>query len=357
MSLGRIAWICRGAPGLGRVTPSVALERTCPISPRPASIFLSYLVGARHLRALGHECIDLGPPSGHAVDPLGSQGEIVVRELRRTAPALVVIDGEPQLIPLVRALGLPVAVLANPHDLFGEQNHFRLTTCALADLADVVLVGALEPSRFPSRDNGTMPRVHITSPAVKPVVRQAGSSLRRPRVLVTLGGGSVNGGARFQETTNRVSTRILEALCALDSGALGSVTYAPGHDGPAVVPWSEHVEVLNRHYDLVDRIASSDVVITRGGRNTIAESLSAGVGLIVVPLHDDPLRGSEQLANAEAAERLGNATVMHFDALNPEGVADAISGLLERGTSAPSARFSPGNTAMWDALLSSLNMH
>ncbi|MGN6814650.1 MAG: glycosyltransferase [Solirubrobacterales bacterium] len=264
------------------------------------------------------------------------------------------IDGESQLIPLVRGLDLPVAVLANPHDLFGESNHFRLTSRILSDLADVVLVGALEPSRFAGSD--ATPRIHIMSPAVKPMARRVDPPTRRPRVLLTLGGGSANAGDEFRVASNRISSRILEALRDIDADALGSVTYAPGHDGPAIASWSENVEVLDRHYDVVDRIASSDVVITRGGRNTIAESLAAGVGLIVIPLHDDPLRGSEQLANAKAAMRLGNATVMDCDALNAQVIADAIVELLERGKSTTSPGFAPGNTAMWDILLTRLDL-
>ena len=123
----KIVAICRGAPGLGRVTPSLALTQALastgagPVT----TTYASYGTGARYLTARGEDVVDLGTPDGLFIDPVAPQALQVLRLVDSTRPDLVVIDGE-FLLPVTLAHApMPVVYLANPHDLTGTQNTFR----------------------------------------------------------------------------------------------------------------------------------------------------------------------------------------------------------------------------------------
>src|ERR1035438_3278264 len=84
--------VCRGAPGLGRVAPALALTAAIAATREVTVTWASYRAGARFLAGLGRDVTDLGSPDGLFIDSVAPQALRVV-DLARDAD-LVVIDGE-----------------------------------------------------------------------------------------------------------------------------------------------------------------------------------------------------------------------------------------------------------------------
>jgi FkbM family methyltransferase len=84
--------------------------------------------------------------------------------------------------------------------------------------------------------------------------------------------------------------------------------------------------------DFVDYLAAADVVVTRGGYNTVSEAVGLGKATIVIP-HDDSL--GEQRIRAEGFAALGLVRCILPSELTPELLTEAIRNALRSGTSPP----------------------
>jgi hypothetical protein len=96
--------VCRGAPGLGRVAPALALTSAIAAVREVTVTWASYGAGARFLAGLGRDVTDLGSPDGLFIDSVAPQA-LHVAGLARDAD-LVVIDGE-FFLPVTLAPGRP----------------------------------------------------------------------------------------------------------------------------------------------------------------------------------------------------------------------------------------------------------
>jgi len=86
-------------------------------------------------------------------------------------------------------------------------------------------------------------------------------------------------------------------------------------------PGSPHIRLLEFSPQLLDYMAVSDVIVTRGGYNTVTEILSLGKQAIVIP-RISPNR--EQFIRAALFERKGLIRMLHPDQLSPEALAEAL---------------------------------
>ena len=186
-----IVAVCRGAPGLGRVVPALALTRTLAAVCGPGTVtFASYGAGAQFLASLGETVVDLGEPDGLFIDSVDPQALGVQDLVQDSAADLVLIDGEFFLPVTLAHLDVPVVYLANPHDLNGPPNAFRRVNRLLLSYCDAVLISSLgcpEPTPRPELIPGT---VCLEVPALCqdiPLCYQPAAGA--PRVLVTTGGG------------------------------------------------------------------------------------------------------------------------------------------------------------------------
>jgi UDP:flavonoid glycosyltransferase YjiC (YdhE family) len=137
----------------------------------------------------------------------------------------------------------------------------------------------------------------------------------RPLVLITLG--TVNADARFlRECVTAIGDRPwLQAVIADPARALDDV------------PVNVLVRPVIPQLELLDW---ADATLCHAGHNTVCESLSAGVPLVVAPIRDDQPVIAEQVVRAGAGLRLrfNHATAWHIgqaidDVLNTSGYRDA----------------------------------
>lgn len=112
----------------------------------------------------------------------------------------------------------------------------------------------------------------------------------RPRVLVSLGTVNAERGARFYQA-------VLEAF---EEPTVQVILGAPEHLVPET---PEHI--IRRDYiPIPELLPTIDLVICHGGHNTVCESLSHGVPLIITPVKDDQPVVARQVVDAGAGLRL-----------------------------------------------------
>ena len=338
--------VCRGAPGLGRVAPALALTQTLAATGEARASFASYSAGARFLAGLGHYVTDLGSPDGLFIDSVAPQA-LHVLDLARDAD-LVVIDGEFFLPVTLAHLDAPVVYLANPHDLDGPQNAFRRVNRRLLGYCDAVIISSLACTEPAPRSDLVPGTRCLEVPALcQGIPGGYEPPAGPPRVLVTTGGGSL-GSPRLRAETDQALERVLDVLDPLAAeGAVGTVLVVPGAD--TTVPrrrggdrsW---LRVASGPVPLASLYSSHDLLITRAGRNTLAEAACCGIPTVALPVTADLHRAGEQHANAAAVAHLpGMFTPRDWhDRDDLLGSVLRALGAASRGTRSTRQ---PGNTA------------
>ncbi len=305
----KVIAICRGAPGLGRVVPSLALTQALATVVPVTARFASYQAGARYLAARGEDVIDLGAPDGLFIDSVSPQALRVVELAEQDAPDLVLIDGEFFLPPALAHLEVPVVYLANPHDLSGEPSTFRRVNRLLLAHADGVLISSLsctQPALRPDLVPGT-PCLEV--PAItKDIPLDHHPAGGPPRVLVSTGGGSLRADPSFRAATDAALTCVLQVLAEqVALGRVGTVTVVLGADARLDLSWrhsARWLRVIAEPVELAGLYPHHELLIARAGRNATAEAAYCGIPAILLPVTADPHRGSEQASNAAALAHL-----------------------------------------------------
>lgn len=308
----KILAVCRGAPGLGRVAPSLALAQTLRgADPASRALFATYAAGYAYLRAIGEDVIDLGAPDGLFIDSVAPQALHVLDLAERHAPDVVLVDGEFLLLPTLAHLRVPVVYLANPHDLIGPTNAFRRVNRLLLAHAAGIIISSLGCRRaHPLTD--LVPGVGCIE--VPPLVKSFPSGHGRPtgrlRVLVSTGGGSIGADPRFREATDAALRRVLAVLAdRYAAGRIAAATVVLGADAtPPLRPWPDWLTVIAQPIELTGQYTHHDVFVARAGRNTCAEAIYAGIPTVALPITADQHRGGEQRSNAEIA-RLAHTVI------------------------------------------------
>ncbi len=132
----------------------------------------------------------------------------------------------------------------------------------------------------------------------------------RPVVYVSLGS--------FLSARADVLAAVGEALRGLDVRVALATGSAPAEQLGTVPP-----EWLVRPFlPQVRLLAHSAVAVSHGGNNSVTESLTAGVPLLVLPLSTD------QFAGAAAVERGGVGHCLDPNATTPAGIREAVRNLL-----------------------------
>ncbi len=138
------------------------------------------------------------------------------------------------------------------------------------------------------------------------------------RPLIYIG---ISGTKKERKAINKILRRIIHDFpkdyqIIMSTGDPGGVREVYRGNGVRIFNW------------LPDRYAvlkSCDLVISRSGHNTIAESMYYGVPLILIPT---PAHTEHQM-NAKSAEEMGVAKVIQQDELNRETLLKAVREVLE----------------------------
>ncbi|WP_146605772.1 UDP-N-acetylglucosamine--N-acetylmuramyl-(pentapeptide) pyrophosphoryl-undecaprenol N-acetylglucosamine transferase [Micromonospora craterilacus] len=311
----RVLCVCRGAPGLGRVVPALALTKTLGADLHVQATFASYAAGAAYLRARGERVIDLGPPEGLFIDSVAPQAIRIQEMVEELDPELVLVDGEFFLPVALAHLDTTTVYLANPHDLLGPSNTFRRVNRLLLAHTDGVIISDVA-CYAPELLDGVVPGVPcLRVPAiVKDIVHPGATRTGSARVLVSTGGGSLGAHPDFRLATDAAFAKVLELLEALvGTGAIGAVTVVLGADATLPPRAFEWLTMIHRPVELTDLYPAHDIVVARAGRNATAEAQYSGITTVLLPIAADPHRGSEQLSNATQVQAPHIRSVSDWD--------------------------------------------
>lgn len=316
---GRATLVSGNAPVFGRLDPAVALVALPAI--RAADTSYARLVTAE----------DWPVPEAY----WSRRAALLAEALDAAAPQVVVTETFPfgrrklarEILPLVEAAKARGAkIVASIRDLpTPPADAKRLDECAarLAQHYDAVLVHG-DPAITPLNEiwPGEIPAaVHFTgyvAAATPP------SAAARRGVVVSAGGGG------------DAAPLLRAALAAWRSGCRADEpwTFITGqhapeglHDEIAAAPRHLGAEVLHTAADLPARIAGAKLSISRGGYNTVAETIAAGTRALVVPFA--PEGEPEQRLRAERFAALGLVTHL------PEAKLDRLPQAIDAALNAP----------------------
>ncbi|MGL5856961.1 MAG: coenzyme F420-0:L-glutamate ligase [Angustibacter sp.] len=167
-----------------------------------------------------------------------------------------------------------------------------------------------------------------------------------PRVLVSTGGGSIGAHPGFRDATNDALAAVLDTLAEIEAtGHISAATVVLGADAtlpPRGAPaW---LTVIDKPVELTTLYAHHEVFIARAGRNATAEALRSGIPTVLLPVSADPHRGSEQLANANAATHSDHMFAIP-DWQDARSLRTAVLSALHRARSIPRRPGQRGNDA------------
>ena len=163
----------------------------------------------------------------------------------------------------------------------------------------------------------------------------------RPLVIVSLGTMNADAGREFLTE----SVRALAGRPDLEGIVVGDVSGAPNVLVQPEVPF-------------VELVLRANTVVCHGGHNTVCESLSAGVPLVIAPIRDDQPIIAQQVVRAGAGERLrfGLAKAVHVAAAVDRALTDTeLQGAAQRMRAAFAS--AGGAPAAADALEEVLVVH
>lgn len=224
-----------------------------------------------------------------------------------------------------RLLGIPV---------FTHECDFTpgLATRINSRFASTILVSYEETKKFLSKEKQT--KTFVTGNPVRPVFYEAESSrgkdflfkdkksnLSKPELLVL-------GGSLGAHQLNQLVTDNLEWLCE----HFNVVHQCGAKDADFVPAATESYFPYPFIYgEMPDVIASSDIILSRAGANSIWECSVTGKPMVLVPLCGSGTRG-DQVDNAKFFEEKGAAFVLLGEQADSENLKSCLTKLLDENT-------------------------
>lgn len=279
----RVLGIFRGFPGLGRVVAGVSLLETLRDKYDCTVKFISYLQGNKYLESRGYTDLEEVTPMDYCsigLLPTNKMGAYIHNTIKDLMPDVIVIDGEPLILQSIKIShpNTKVVALLNPTDVDNPNNdkeamEFFNTMYSLSDLAIVHGLRIVERDR---RYNNFI--------SISTIIRQeiiAIKNVPTNNIYCILGGGTVNVGLQFEDSTLRIGE-----LCKKIAPIL------PKYNIHIICSSQNIFNVLNSHkYSanvlLHEEIISAEkyysdacLVITRSGRNTLSELAYLGIPTI-----------------------------------------------------------------------------
>lgn len=279
----RVLGIFRGFPGLGRVVAGVSLLETLRDKYDCTVKFISYLQGNKYLESRGYTDLEEVTPMDYCsigLLPTNKMGVYIHDVIKNLMPDVIVVDGEPLILQSIKIShpNTKVVALLNPTDVDNPNNDkeamdFFNTMYSLSDLAIVHGLRIVERDRRYNKfiSINTIIRQEIT--AIKNVPSN--------NIYCILGGGTVNVGQQFEDSTLKIGE-----LCQKTTPLL------PKYNMHIICSSQNIFNVLNSNrYSanvlLYEEIISAEkyysaacLVITRSGRNTLSELAYLGIPAI-----------------------------------------------------------------------------
>lgn len=270
--------ILRGFPGLGRVVSGTAILETLRDEHNCNIEIISYLQGQNFLEKRGHvkEC-DVTPLDYCSIGllPTNKMGAYIHQRIKKFHPDIVIIDGEPLILHSLRISypNLKIVSLLNPSDVDNPQNDaeamdFFTSMYSLSNLAIVHGLRGVETDKYKSI-------ISINTILRKEILNI--KNIPTPNIYCVLGGGTVNVGAQFAESTIQMAKLCVEAASYLKDYTMHIVCSSDNIYKELSSGVPTNVQLHKEIIDSEEYYSKACLVITRSGRNTLSELAYLGI--------------------------------------------------------------------------------
>lgn len=212
-----VIYILRGWPGLGRVMQGVSLSQMVNgIFPKQNQYFYSSDSGYNYLKEHNYDVTDISTRSlrGPILGSLSNRQIVtLIENISKSPPSAIIIDGELQLIPVIRSIYKgKIVALANKFDLFNPYHSVGLMSIfrSYYSYCDHIIVGSLDPRE----DKCSLPSEYPSLTWLTPFVRsriqnvdEISANKGNYDITVVFGGGS-NGA----EALNSVNKKLFDSI-------------------------------------------------------------------------------------------------------------------------------------------------
>lgn len=273
--------ILRGFPGLGRVVSGTAILETLRDEYNCNIEIISYLQGQNFLEKRGHvkEC-DVTPLDYCSIGllPTNKMGAYIHQRIKKFHPDIVIIDGEPLILHSLRISypNLKIVSLLNPSDVDNPQNDveamdFFTSMYSLSNLAIVHGLRGVETDKYKSI-------ISINTILRKEILNI--KNVPTPNIYCVLGGGTVNVGAQFAESTIQMAKLCVEAASYLKDYTMHIICSSDNIYKELSSGVPTNVQLHKEIIDSEEYYSKACLVITRSGRNTLSELAYLGIPAI-----------------------------------------------------------------------------
>lgn len=273
--------ILRGFPGLGRVVSGTAILETLRDEYNCNIEIISYLQGQNFLEKRGHvkEC-DVTPLDYCSIGllPTNKIGAYIHQRIKKFYPDIVIIDGEPLILHSLRISypNLKIVSLLNPSDVDNPQNDveamdFFTSMYSLSNLAIVHGLRGVETDKYKSI-------ISINTILRKEILNI--KNVPTPNIYCVLGGGTVNVGAQFAESTIQMAKLCVEAASYLKDYTMHIICSSDNIYKELSSGVPTNVQLHKEIIDSEEYYSKACLVITRSGRNTLSELAYLGIPAI-----------------------------------------------------------------------------
>lgn len=279
----KILGIFRGFPGLGRVVSGVSIMETLKYEYQFDTRIITYLQGNRYLESKGYHSLQEAIPMDYCsigLLPTNKMGAYIHKTIREFKPDVIIIDGEPLLIQSIKISHKDVKIVAllNPADVDNPSNDKEAMDYFndLYSMADLAIIHGIRRIIPPSQYRNFISVGTILRREIFEITRTPGKN-----IYCLLGGGTVNAGHQFSESTVRIGE-----LCLLVSNQLSDykmhIVCSSQNIFDALnenaIP--KNVILYNQVLDVSKCYTDACLIITRSGRNTLSELAFLGIPAI-----------------------------------------------------------------------------
>ncbi len=279
----KVLGIFRGFPGLGRVVAGVSLLETLRDKYDCDVRFISYLQGNKYLESRGYTDLKEATPMDYCsigLLPTHKMGVYIHKTIKDFIPDVIVVDGEPLILQSIKVShpNAKVVALLNPTDVDNPSNDKEAMDFfnALYSLSDLAIVHGL---RIIERD-----RRYNNFISINTIIRQEIMAIKNVptnNIYCILGGGTVNVGQQFENSTLRIGE-----LCQRMAPLLPKYNVhimCSSRNIFNVLNDNQYYANVQLHEDIISAekyYHDACLVITRSGRNTLSELAYLGIPTI-----------------------------------------------------------------------------
>lgn len=345
----KIFGIFRGFPGLGRVVSGVSLLETLRDNYGCDIEIFSYLQGKLYLEKKGYKIKqDVLPMDFCSIGllPTHVTGAYIHERIRSFRPDAVLVDGEPLIIQSLKLShpNLKIVSLLNPADIDNPQNDQDAMTYFkfLYSLSDMSIVHGLRKVELRNSQCNILSTSTILRQEIFGIKNKPSNN-----IYCALGGGTVNVGYSFAESTIQIAKLCIESAKYLSNYKMHIVCSSRNiYNALMELKSADNVVLHDQILDVQDFYSNAGIIITRSGRNTLSELAYLGIPSVSF-LSGCQYRMQEQKQNIKA---LNVKNIMPIEiSTRPDAFAQVLSDMM--GKQYNKNEFVAGNSAAIDVIL------